>query len=235
MPGMFSCRNFRSTLHPQCSTLRSCLVIGFVARGRARGLVGNRTRGRGLIESWGTTTAARMTAAPIASHSAAAIATPAPVATTFGFTALGHASAITAPFVNTRSALEYLFATGGEHSLQRLDAIVGRFEKEILHNGLGALELRDQHLRVRPARHLAAYFGHDTIAACPMQNHDDAPFSRLHEIRGLRRLMLRDPGRTPSPFPFCHGFGHLPERRSKEYTLSGVSRRVSASRRGDVS
>jgi hypothetical protein len=172
-------------------------------------------RVRGLIESLATATPTWLTPAPIASHPAAAIAaTPAPVAATVGLTAFGRASAITAPVVNTRPALQYLFATSGEHSLQRLDAIVGRFEKEILHDGLGALELRDQHLRVRPARHLAAYFGHDPIATCPMQNHDDAPFSRLHEIRGLRRLMLRDPGRTPSPFPFCHSFGRLPERRS---------------------
>ena len=230
-PGMENVPGFRSTLYAQRSTLGCCLVVWFVPRSRSRWLVGDRTRVRGLVESRTTTAAARMTSAPIAPHPTSATAAPTagpasrPFAT-FGCTAVGRRATIIAPPVNTRSPLQHLFSTGGEHSFQRLDAIIGRFQKEVLHHGLGALELGDQHLRVRSARHLSAYLGHDTIAACPVQNHDHAPFSRLHEIRGLRHLMLRDPGRTPSPFPFCHGFGHLPERRSKEYTLSRVSRRV---------
>jgi hypothetical protein len=111
--------------------------------------------------------------------------------------------------VHTRSSLQHFLTTRGKHGLQRFDAIVRGLEKEILHDGLGSLELRDQHFRVRPARHFATDFGDYAIAACAMQHHDQAPLSWLHEIRGLGYLMLRDPGWTssPSPFPSCHSFG----------------------------
>jgi hypothetical protein len=111
--------------------------------------------------------------------------------------------------VDAWPATQYLFAAGGEDGLERFDTVVRRLEEEILHGGLGALELRDQHLGVRPARHLAAHLRHDAIAARAVQNHEDAPFSRLHEVRGPGHLVLRDPRRS-RPFPFCHSFGRLP-------------------------
>jgi hypothetical protein len=115
------------------------------------------------------------------------------------------------------SASKDLFATRRKHRLERFDTVVSRFQKEVLYHGLRTLELSDQHLCVRAARHLAAHFGHHTVAAGAVQNDNDAPFPRLHEIRGFGTLMLGDPWRTStsSPFPSCHSFGYLPESRSK--------------------
>jgi hypothetical protein len=125
--------------------------------------------------------------------------------------------------MHSRTAAQYLLAARGEHGFECFDAIVRRFEEEILHDGLGTLELRDQHFRVRSARHFAAHLRYDAVAAGAMQNDEDAPFSRLHEVGGLRNRMLRDSSRS-APFPSCHSFGRLPERRFKEYTLFTVSR-----------
>ena len=136
-----------------------------------------------------------------------------------------------AALVNARSATQHLLATRGEHSLERFDTVIGRLEEKILHYRFGTLQLRDQHLRVRSTRHLATDFGHDTVAARAVQDDEDAPLPRLHEVRGLRDLMLcypwsRSPRTSASSFPSRHSFGRLPERRSKEYTLSRVSRRA---------
>jgi hypothetical protein len=106
-------------------------------------------------------------------------------------------------------ASKNLLAARRQNGLERLDSVVGGLEKEIFHDGLGALELRDQHLGMRTARHFAADLRHDPIAASAVQSHEDAPLSRLHEIRGLGHLMLRDPCRS-RPFPFCHSFGPSP-------------------------
>jgi hypothetical protein len=125
--------------------------------------------------------------------------------------------------MNARPASKDLLTTCRQNGLERFDSVVRGLEKEILHHGLGALELGDQHLRVRPARHFAAHLRYDAIAARAVQDYEDAPLSRLHEVRGLGHLMLRDPRRS-TPFPFCHSFGRLPERRSKEYTLASLSR-----------
>jgi hypothetical protein len=130
----------------------------------------------------------------------------------------------TTALLHARSATKDFFATGSEHSLQRFDAVIGGFEEEILDHRFSALELIDQHLRVRPARHFAAHFGHDAVTARAMQDDEHAPLARLHEVRGLRDLIGCYPwspsARTPgTSFPFCHSFGRLPERRSKEYTV----------------
>ena len=121
-------------------------------------------------------------------------------------------------FVHPRPTAKHLLSTRRQYGLERFNPVVGRLQKEVLHDGFGTLELADQHLGVRTARHLPAHLRDDPIPARTVQNHEDAPLSRLHEVRGLGHLMLRDPCRSP-PFPFCHGFGCLPERRSKEYTL----------------
>jgi hypothetical protein len=132
---------------------------------------------------------------------------------TVGLTSVRTAlAAISAALMHARSALQHFFSTGGENGLECFDPVVGRFEKEILHHRFRSLELRDQHLRVSPARHFTAYFRYDAIAAGAMQDHNNPAFSRLHEVRGFGPLMLRDSRWTPA-FPFRHGFGRLPERR----------------------
>lgn len=121
----------------------------------------------------------------------------------------------TAALLNAWSASQHLFAAGGQNCLECFDAVVRCLEEKVLHYGLSTLELRDQHLRVCTAWHFTAHLGHDAIATRAMQNNNDTPFPRLHEIRGFGTLMLGDPRRTAtsatSPFPFCHSFGYLPE------------------------
>jgi hypothetical protein len=119
--------------------------------------------------------------------------------------------------MHTWSASKDFFATRRKYRLERFDAVVSRFQKEVLYRGLRTLELRDQHLCVRAAWHLAAHFGHHTVAARAVEDDNDSALPRLHEIRGLGTLMLSDPWRTStlSPFPSCHSFGCLPESHPK--------------------
>jgi hypothetical protein len=116
------------------------------------------------------------------------------------------ASLATTALVNARSATQHLFSAGSEHSLERFNAVIRRLEEEILDDGLSPLQLRNQHLRVGAARHFAADLWHHTVPTRTVQHYEDAPFPRLHEIRGLGNLVLPDSRWSPA-FPSCHSFG----------------------------
>src|SRR5689334_9382348 len=189
---------------------RSAQLRYVVSRLRPLRFVGGRSWTRRLIISRSAAPATRRSSA-IAARSATVVA---PLSFGVSLTSIRSAlAAVSATLVHAGSALQHFFSTGGENGLECFDPVVGRLEKEVLHHRFGPLELRYQHLRVSPARHFTAYFRYHTITAGPMQDHNDAAFSRLHEIGGLGPLMLlRDP-RWPPAFPFRHSFGHLPERR----------------------
>jgi len=203
---------------------RRRFVIRIVSRRRTIIVSRHRSHVRRRLEIRRSAPATRRAAATVAAGEAAAVGS--------ALASLAWSTAIApAALVDARATSQNLFAARGEHSLQRFDAVVGRLEKEIFHHRLGTLELRDQHLRVGTTRHLAAHLRHHAVATRAMQYHEDAPLSRLHEVWGLRDRMLRHPrwstAHAPA-FPFRHGFGRLPERRSKEYTPRRVSRRPAA-------
>jgi hypothetical protein len=128
---------------------------------------------------------------------------------------LPGAAAVTAAttLVHAWTATQHFFSARSEHSFQRFDPVVGRLEEQILHHRLGSLELGDQHFCVGATGHLAAHLGHHAVAARSVQDDEDAPLSRLHEVGGLRHRMLRHPrwftAHAPA-FPFRHSFGRLP-------------------------
>src|SRR4051812_11281649 len=100
----------------------------------------------------------------------------------------------------------HFLAARRQHCFECFDAVVGRFEKEILYHGLGALELIDQHLCVDLARHDAA-----DLCLCPVaerlpEDHDSAALAGLREIFGRFWCVLL-PGRFPLTRP--SGGGHV--------------------------
>jgi hypothetical protein len=108
-----------------------------------------------------------------------------------------------------RASPEDLLAARRKHCLQCLDPVVRRLEEEILHDGLGFLELVDEHLRVRPTGHRPADLRYGAISTWLMQNDDGAPFPRLHEIRGTGGLSL---GELRGPSVFRHVSHGLAEK-----------------------
>ena len=197
------------------------LVVWLVSTRWALWLVRQRTRVRRLIESGASTSTPSWWPPPVSAtaHSARTLTTPTPtLSLTLGLAAIRARSATA--LVHTRSAFEHFLPASSENCLERLDPVVSRLQKQVLHDGLGALELRNQHLCMCAAGHLAADLGDHAIAARPMEDDDNSPFPRLHEIRGPGALTFGHPRSTsasPAPaahaFPSCHSFGCLPESR----------------------
>jgi hypothetical protein len=77
-------------------------------------------------------------------------------------------------------------ATGLEHRLEGLDAVVGRLEKEVVDDGLRLLQLLHQRQRHRPARHRAAELRIDAIARRPAKHGHSTLLARLEEVRRFR-------------------------------------------------
>src|SRR5439155_22683497 len=92
-----------------------------------------------------------------------------------------------------RSALHDLLATGREHGFQCLDTVVGRFHEEVLHDGLRALELLDEHLGMDARRHRSADLGVSAVADRTAEDDDDASTPRLHEVVGFAARSNRAP------------------------------------------
>ena len=155
-----------STLYPLPSLpaalypLGRRLIIRLIAADGTLRLVRHRSWVRLLIEPRLSASTARMSP-PAAAWRAATLS----LAFALGLRALRCGPASTSAVMHARSASQHLFSTGGEHCLERLDAIVGRFKKKVLDDGLSALELRDEHFRVRPARHFTAHLRHHPIPA----------------------------------------------------------------------
>ena len=82
---------------------------------------------------------------------------------------------------------EHRLATGREHRLERLDAVVRRLEEQVAHHRLGALELRDQRVGELPVGHDAAGRRLGAIAHGTAK-HAGATLDGTEEVRQLLTL-----------------------------------------------